>query len=105
MRVSFLLFCLALGCAGSSSDSMTAGAAPVSGAGFTSANPFARPSPLLYHAPAFDRIGNSDYQPAIEEGMRRQREEFDSIGRQKSQPTFENTIVALERTGVLLTRV
>ena len=35
-------------------------------------NPFAAPSPLLYQAPAFDRIHNTDFQPAIEEGMRQQ---------------------------------
>src|SRR5919107_3582521 len=105
MRFHLVLFCIALGCAPSSSDSMTAGAPPVSGPGFSSANPFARPSALPYQAPQFDRIRNADYQPAIEEGMGRQREEYDSIARQKAQPTFENTIVALERTGVLLTRV
>ena len=105
MRFYFVLFCVALGCARSSSDSMTAGAAPVSGPGFSSANPFAGASALPYQAPPFDRVRNADYQPAIEEGMRRQREEFDSIARQKAPPTLENTIVALERTGVLLTRV
>ncbi len=72
---------------------------------FSSANPFAQPSALAYQAPAFDRIRNADYQPAIEEGMRRQRAELDSIARQQASPTFENTIVALERTGELLTRV
>src|SRR5918995_665109 len=105
MRFYPVLFCIALGCARSSSDSKAAGAAPVSDPAFSSANPFARASALPYQAPPFDRIRDADYQPAIEEGMRRQRGEFDSIARQKAQPTFENTIVALERSGVLLTRV
>jgi peptidyl-dipeptidase Dcp len=84
--------------------SSTSGAAPLEAPAFTSANPFAQPSSLQYQAPLFDRIRNPDYQSAIEEGMRRQLREVDSIARQTSEPTFDNTIVALERTGVLLTR-
>jgi peptidyl-dipeptidase Dcp len=72
---------------------------------FTDANPFARPSALPYLAPPFDKIGNLDYQPAIEEGMRRQREEWNTIARQSSPPSFDNTIVALDRSGALLSRV
>jgi peptidyl-dipeptidase Dcp len=101
-----LTLCLiAQGCARSTSDQASAGAAAVAPGEFSSANPFAQPSSLAYQAPAFDRIRNGDYQPAIEEGMRRQRAELDSIARQPASPTFENTIVALERTGELLTRV
>ena len=37
---------------------------------FSTSNPFATASPLLYQAPPFDRIRNEDYQPALEEGMR-----------------------------------
>jgi peptidyl-dipeptidase Dcp len=72
---------------------------------FTEANPFAHPSALPYQAPPFDKIGNLDYQPAIEEGMRRQREEWNTIARQSSPPSFDNTIVALDRSGALLSRV
>src|SRR6185312_8836557 len=61
-------------------------------------------SSLQYQAPPFNRIRNRDYQSAIEEGMRRQLQEVDTIARQTAAPTFENTVVALERTGVLLTR-
>ena len=100
-----LTLCLiAQGCARATSDQTTAGAAAVSAGGFSSANPFAQPSSLPYQAPAFNHIRNADYQPAIEEGMRRQRAELDSIARQQAPPTFENTIVALERTGDLLNR-
>jgi peptidyl-dipeptidase Dcp len=72
---------------------------------FTSANPFAQASSLPYQAPPFNRIRNTDYQPAIEEGMRQQLREVDAIARQTAAPTFDNTIVAMERSGVLLTRV
>ena len=100
-----LTLCLiAQGCARGTSDQASAGAGAVQAGGFSSANPFAQPSSLPYQAPAFDRIRNADYQPAIEEGMRRQRAELDSIARQQATPTFENTIVALERTGDLLNR-
>ncbi len=72
--------------------------------GFTSANPFAEASPLLYQAPPFDKIHDSDYKPAIEEGMRLQLSEIESIASDRARPTFENTIVAMERSGELLTR-
>jgi peptidyl-dipeptidase Dcp len=67
-------------------------------------NPLLTKSPLPYQAPPFDKIQLSDYQPAIEEGMRQQRAEMDAIANNPEPPTFENTIVAMERTGELLTR-
>src|SRR5690348_6049049 len=72
---------------------------------FTRTNPFSQPSSLPFGAPRFDRIHDADYAPAIEEGMREQLAEVDAIADQTSAPTFENTIVALERSGELLTRV
>ena len=72
---------------------------------YSSSNPFANPSPLLFHAPEFDKIHDYDYQPAIEEGMRLQRLQIDSIALNTEPATFENTIVAMERSGELLTRV
>jgi len=72
---------------------------------FTRANPFSQPSGLPFDAPRFDRIRDEDYAPAIEEGMRRHIEEVDAIADQAAAPTFDNTIVALERSGELLTRV
>ena len=68
-------------------------------------NPFAHPSPLLYQAPQFDRIHDADYQPAIEEGIRQNRAEVDAIANQSAAATFDNTIVAMERSGQLLNRV
>jgi peptidyl-dipeptidase Dcp len=68
-------------------------------------NPFFSPSPLPFQAPPFDRIKESDYAPAIEEGMKRQLAEIDAIADSPEPPTFANTLEALERSGELLTRV
>ena len=68
-------------------------------------NPFFVESSLPYHAPRFDLIKNEDYQVGLEEGMKQQLAEIDAIARQTTPPTFENTIVAMEKAGALLTRV
>ena len=68
------------------------------------ANPFFAVSALPYQAPPFDRIKDSDFQPAIDEGMKQQLAEVEKIANQSEPPTFDNTIVAFERTGALLTR-
>jgi peptidyl-dipeptidase Dcp len=68
-------------------------------------NPFRQPSTLPYRLPPFDKIGDADYVPAFEAGMRQQREEVVLIARNPQPADFENTIVALERTGQLLDRV
>jgi peptidyl-dipeptidase Dcp len=60
---------------------------------------------LTFGAPPFDRLQNEDYAPAIEEGMRQHLDEVNAIADQTTEPTFDNTIVALERSGDLLTRV
>ena len=67
-------------------------------------NPFAVESPLPYHAPRFDLIRNEHYQPALEEGMRLQLAEIDVIAKQMQPPSFDNTIVAMERSGAVLDR-
>lgn len=68
-------------------------------------NPFARASTLPYQLPPFDKIGNEHFRPALLAGMAEQRREVDAIARDRAAPTFENTIVALERSGELLGRV
>ncbi|HSU16599.1 peptidyl-dipeptidase Dcp [Longimicrobium sp.] len=68
-------------------------------------NPFFTASTLPYQAPRFDLIRDQDYQPALEEGMRQQLAEIETIAGQAAAPTFDNTIVAMERSGQLLTRV
>ena len=70
-----------------------------------SANPFYAPSTLPFQAPPFDKIQDSDYQPAIEAGMAHQLTEIRSITDNPELPTFENTLVTLERSGRLLDRV
>lgn len=72
---------------------------------FSPTNPFASPSPLQYQAPPFDRIHDADFKPAIEEGMRQQLAEIDKIASDPAPATFDNTIVVMERSGALLTRV
>jgi peptidyl-dipeptidase Dcp len=71
---------------------------------FSSGNPFAAESNLPLHAPPFDRIKDSDYQPALEEGMRQQIAEIEAIANSSEAPTFENTVVAMEKSGRLLDR-
>ncbi len=77
----------------------------LAGSALADANPFAAPSTLPLHAPPFDRIKDSDYQPAFEEGMKQQLAEIDAIANSKARPTFKNTIVALEKSGRMLDRV
>ena len=68
-------------------------------------NPFAKPSALPFQLPPFDHIRDSDYGPAFEAGMSEQLAEAEHIASSTEAATFENTIVALERSGRLLTRV
>ncbi len=68
-------------------------------------NPFAAPSPLTFHTPAFDKIRLEHYQPAFMAGMQQQLAEMDAIAGQSDTPTFDNTIVELEKSGGMLTRV
>ncbi|MGH8208239.1 MAG: M3 family metallopeptidase [Steroidobacteraceae bacterium] len=68
-------------------------------------NPFRRPSTLPYRLPPFDKIKDSDYVPAFEAGMREQRQEVAAIAHDPRPADFDNTIVALERSGLLLERV
>ena len=68
-------------------------------------NPFYAPSTLPFQAPPFDKIKDGDYQPAIEAGMAQQRKEMQAIAENPAPPTFDNTIVAMEKTGRLLDRV
>src|ERR1035438_2499494 len=68
-------------------------------------NPFFAPSSLPFQAPPFDKIKDGDYQPAMEAGMAQQRREVQAIANNPAPPTFENTFVALEKSGRLLQRV
>jgi peptidyl-dipeptidase Dcp len=73
--------------------------------GFGPENPFYADSTLPFHAPPFDKIKDADYQPAIEAGIAQKIEETRAIADNPAAPTFENTIVAMEKTGQLYDRV
>jgi peptidyl-dipeptidase Dcp len=68
-------------------------------------NPFFAPSTLPYRLPPFAAISVEHYLPAFERGMAEQLAEIDAITASAEAPTFENTLVALERTGEVLERV
>src|ERR1700730_5926181 len=71
----------------------------------SAAGPFASPSPLPEHLPDFRRIKDADFAPAFEAGMTEQLREVSVITHNPSAPSFDNTLVAMERSGQVLTRV
>jgi peptidyl-dipeptidase Dcp len=71
---------------------------------FGPSNPFYAPSTLPFHAPPFDKIKDEDYQPAIEAGMAEELTQIRAIADNPAPPTYENTLVAMEKTGQLLQR-
>ncbi|GAA0901317.1 hypothetical protein GCM10009552_03780 [Rothia nasimurium] len=77
----------------------TAAAAPAA-----HVNPLLTKSELPFEAPPFDKIVDTDFQPAIEEGMKQELAEIDAIANSTEEPTFDNTIVAMEKSGALLRR-
>ncbi len=68
-------------------------------------NPFMHPSDLPYGAPDFNKIKDSDFKPAIEKGMEEQLNKIEEIANNSDAPTFENTLVAMEKSGQTLDRV
>ena len=68
------------------------------------AGPFDQPSTLPYEAPPFDKIQDTDYQPAIEAGITASLAEVRRIADNTAAPSFENTIVAMEKQGQMLER-
>jgi len=73
-------------------------------ANFGPSNPFYSPSTLPFQAPPFDKIKDTDYQPAIEAGMAEQLKEMQAIADNPQPPTFENTLIPMEKSGQLLDR-
>jgi peptidyl-dipeptidase Dcp len=71
----------------------------------TGDNPFAAPSQLDHGLPPFDLIREEHYLPAFEEGMAEQRRELEAITTDSAEPSLQNTLEALERSGALLARV
>lgn len=68
-------------------------------------NPFFEKYSTPHGTTPFDRIKTEHYEPAIREGIRRQATEIDAITDNNQAPTFENTILAYEQSGELLSRV
>lgn len=71
----------------------------------SSENPFLSVSLLPYQAPRFDVIEDGHYRPAFDAGLRQKREEIAAIAGNNAPATFDNTFVALEKSGELLGRV
>ncbi|OUC36768.1 Peptidyl-dipeptidase dcp [Enterobacter sp. J49] len=68
-------------------------------------NPFFESSLLPYQAPRFDEINDGHYRPAFDEAIRQKRAEIDAIVAQTAAPDFTNTVLALEKSGAMLSRV
>lgn len=68
-------------------------------------NPFLTSSSLALEAPDFASIKAEHYQPAFEAGMKQQLEQMEAIAKQNDEPSFENTLVAIEESGEILRRV
>ena len=74
-------------------------------AGGSRQNPLLQKSNLPFGAPDFSKIQENDYLPAIEAAIKEQRANIQKIVNKKKKPTFQNTILAFEESGVLLDRV
>src|SRR5438105_11363956 len=70
----------------------------------TANNPLLSESKLPFNLPPFDKIKDEHFQPALEQGIAEEEKEADAIAKQTEKPTFENTVVALEKSGQLLGR-
>lgn len=68
-------------------------------------NPLLEAPETPYGVPAFDQVKIEHYMPAFEAAIAEQKAEIDAIVTNQAEPTFDNTIVALDRTGMLLERV
>ncbi|MGI9088518.1 MAG: M3 family metallopeptidase [Chthoniobacterales bacterium] len=71
----------------------------------SSKNPLLSESTLPYQMPPFDKIKSADYSPAFAVALAEELKEVEAIAQNKETPTFENTVVALEKSGRILTRV
>ena len=69
------------------------------------ANPLLVKSTLPFEYPVFDKIHNEDYAPAFAKAMQDENAEIKAIANNPAKPSFDNTIVALERSGQTLKRV
>ena len=75
------------------------------GSGANRQNPLLQKSSLPFGAPDFSKIKETDYLPAIEVAIKEQRNNIQKIVDNKKKPTFQNTILAFEESGILLDRI
>lgn len=68
-------------------------------------NPFLQAYDTPYNVPPFDKIKNEHFKPAILEGIKRHEAEINAIANAAAEPTFDNTILAMENAGELLSNV
>ena len=114
LKKSILIFVVLslTGCAGQVADVQNPTSSPSQevsmesdmNAGLDASNPFSKPSALPYGAPEYDKIKTEHFRPALEAGIAQHLSEIEAIANQSEEPTFDNTIVALERTGDLIAR-
>lgn len=71
----------------------------------TRTNPFLEPYNTPYNIPPFEKIQYGDYLPAIEQGIKEYKKEIDAIVSNPAKSDFNNTILAMEKSGLLLNRV
>jgi peptidyl-dipeptidase Dcp len=102
--IAFALGLLLLPAISCKSEAPAPPAAPPSEAA-AQGNPFFAPYVTPFNVPPFDRIETGHFLPAIEEGIRREQAEIEAIVSNRKAPTFENTIAALDRTGIFLSEV
>jgi peptidyl-dipeptidase Dcp len=94
-----------------SADKTPAPTASAATAGSTAAvaditsNPFYAASTLPFQTTPFDKITDADYAPAFDEGMKQHLAEIEKIASNPEAPTFDNTFVAMEKSGAMLHRV
>ncbi len=99
----FMLLCLCLASGVSSSPAARHDSPQAKPA--SSDNPFFKPYGTPFNVPPFALIRDEHFLPAIEEGIRREKAEVEAIINDPAPPTFENTIAALDRTGIFLSEV
>src|SRR3984957_7514165 len=87
------------------SEALAGQSVPGGRASVAPVNPLLASSPLPFQAPPFDKIKDGDFAPAFAEGMKQQMAEIVGIAGNPAPPTFDNTLVALERSGQDLSRV
>ncbi len=68
-------------------------------------NPFFGEYTTPFGVPPFDKIDTTHYMPAFIEGMKQQNAEIDALVSNPNEPDFDNTILAFDRSGLMLTRV